>query len=688
MNAPARWIVAAVAVVVIGAGYLGLRAWLGGGPPSMAQIAERGTLRVAVRPQEISHLPRSAAHPVAIDREVAEDVADAFGVKLTYVVVDDYSKLLPTVRAGRADMVAAGLTITKRRKERVAFSEPYNHVDELLVVPEDGGRFSEPAALDGVTVCVRRSSAYYDTLRWLQRTEAPELEIRTVSEDLDTERVIELVDEGKCPATVADHPFWESVQRAYPGLSAPLAVTRDRPIALALHPEAGELKQRIDERLFERKLTKPREKRYKADWAEIKERGRLRMITRNNAMTYFLHRGEQVGFEYELLKRFADKHDLRLDVVVPPSHGDLIPWLNEGRGDVVAAAMTITPRRRERVAFTRPYRYTEEVVVVREGNRRVTAPEDLVGRTVRVRRSSAYYSSLKALREEVGRFTIEPVPEHYETSRVLDKVARGEWDITVSDSPLLQIKRSYGRELTAAFTLTETSLGWAVRPSSDTLRSRLDAFIRSEYRGLHYNLLKRRYFEDQRFLNEAHGAPRPDQQGEISAYDDLARKYGERYDIDWRLLVAQMFHESRFDPDTVSWAGAVGLMQLMPRTAKEMGIADPADPAQSVKAGAKYMRLMLDRFDDEVDLRDRMAFALAAYNAGYGHVSDARLVARRMGKDPDRWGGNVERAYPRLQDPKVYRETRYGFCQGSRVAAYVNGILDLYETYVQHTRSR
>ncbi len=157
---------------------------------------------------------------------------------------------------------------------------------------------------------------------------------------------------------------------------------------------------------------------------------------------------------------------------------------------------------------------------------------------------------------------------------------------------------------------------------------------------------------------------RPKVSGRISPYDDLFKKYGREVGIDWRLLAAQAFQESRFDPKVRSWAGAKGLMQLMPRTASEIGIrGDLHDPETGIRAGALYMRRLTDRYNPAMPLSERLWFALAAYNAGPGHVLDGRRIARQKGQDPNVWFGSVENTLPLLRQSAYARKARYGFCR-------------------------
>ena len=175
--------------------------------------------------------------------------------------------------------------------------------------------------------------------------------------------------------------------------------------------------------------------------------------------------------------------------------------------------------------------------------------------------------------------------------------------------------------------------------------------------------------------------------GQISPYDKLVRKYADRYGFDWRLVTAQMYQESRFNPKAKSHVGAKGLMQLMPRTAKAMGVKNASDPAHNIKGGVKYMDWLRDRFDSNLPISERLWFTLASYNAGAGHVHDARRLARQLGYDPDRWFGHTEEAMLKLSKKEYARKARFGYVNGREPVNYVRDIRQRFEAYVELSRN-
>ncbi len=647
----------------------------------LPQLQDRGVLRVIVSEEPITYIPRQA-EPVTLDYDIAHSLADALNLKLELVKADNYVQMLEKLLGGEGDIIASSLTITPDREKIAAFSVPYLYVDEYLITVRADSLPETVADLAGMEISVRQSSSYYQTLIDVQK-EVPSLRIHTVSDTLGTEGLFKGIAQGRFKATLCDAHLWHAIANYYDNLVAPLVVAEERPLALMMRPNDTKLKVAVDEYLLAHQFTRHRQQVFTDDLPGLKERRRLRMITRNNAMTYFIYRGQQIGFEYELMKRFASQHNLNLEIVIPNSHAELLSYLNEGKGDVVASAMTITEERQEQAAFTLPYNEVSELVVVHADDDSIASLQDLAGRTIHVRASSSFYTTLMALQDSIKGLEIAIVPDDVETEDILAGVEEGIYDLTMCDSHLLDIERAYGRRLKAALSIKPTALGWAVRKDNSELLAALNEYIKEEKGGLFFNMMKKRYFKSTRAVARAKDSMRVGLSGQLSPYDDLAKKYASQYGQDWRLITAQMYQESRFDPEAVSWVGAQGLMQVMPSTGEQLGFTDLHDPQESIHAGVKYMHQLINRFDHNLPMEVRIRFALASYNAGYGHVLDARRLAREMGWDPNRWFGNVEKAMRLLSQPDYYERARYGFCRGGQPVHYVKNIQNFYVAYVE-----
>lgn len=642
-------------------------------------IRERGYLRILMPPHRPLTLPRRG-YTIDQDQQLAEELARSLGLIPEVITIRNRSELLSALLQGRGDVVLARLTATPERRERFLFSVALDHVREMLVVRGEEDGIRELSDLSGLEVAVRRSSSFYATLQKLL-PEAPGMKIVTVDEDVDTEEILYKVASGEYDATVADEDLLREVTTYLHDIRAAFPLTRPRPIAWALRPDGTELKGAVDAFLHRTALTKGRFEVALGDLGAIRNRKVLRVLTRNNAVSYFLYRGQQMGFEFELAREFARKIGCRLQIVVPPKGDQLIPWLLEGRGDLIAAAMTVTDERSRQVRFGRTYNRVSEILVVHENEDGIEGIEDLRGRTVAVRVSSSYFQTLLALQQKVG-FEIELAPEDLETEELIRLVGEGVYEATVADSNILDIELAYRDEVKAAFAFGKPrEIAWAVRPEDEKLLEAIDAFVDEEYRGAFFNVLTDKYF-----INRGRIARvmqyRSDSQGRISPYDDLFRKHAREVEIDWRLLAAVAYQESRFQSDAESWTGALGLMQVMPITAEELGVlGDLEDPETAIAAGANYLRWLIDRFDPYLEFEERMRFALAAYNAGLGHVLDGRRLARESGLDPDIWYGNVEKALPLLSKSRYASSARYGYCRCSEPVRYVRRVNDHYLAY-------
>lgn len=646
----------------------------------LAAIRAAGSLRVLVLRTPEQYLPRSGS-PLDFERRVATELGRDLGLDVQFVPVDGLDELIPALLEGRGDLVVNNFTVTDRRRRRVAFSTPIATVTEQVVGRADEPVLASAAALAGRTLAVRRSSSLWGTAMALK--EAHEgIAVVEAPERMETEELLDRVADGSFDLTLTDSNLMHAALSWRDDVKVVLDLGEPRLVAWAMRPESVELRKAVDAHLAEVASGRTAEGNHTDDLPGIRERGVLRVLTRNSATTYFIWRGQLMGFEYELARKFAALHGLRLEMVVPPSREDLVPWLLAGKGDIVAANLTATPQRERElgIAFSRNYLGAVETLVARRDDP-IEDPEDLRGRTVAVRRSSSYWATLSELDEKLG-FELEPAPEEMETEAIIAGVASGRFDLTVADSHIADVELTHRDDVRKAFALGEpVEHGWAVRRDATRLLASIDAFFTQEFRGLFYNVLVRKYFKDPRKVRR-HAEHRA-RDGVISRWDPLIQEYAQRYGFDWRLIAAQMYQESRFDPQAHSFAGARGLLQVLPRTAREFGFDDLHEPENGIHAGVRYLSWIRDRFDSGSDQKERTWLSLAAYNAGYGHVRDAQRIARSRGLDPDRWFGNVEKAMLLKENPEVYRQTRFGYARGREPVAYVRAIRDRYRAYVR-----
>ena len=422
---------------------------------------------------------------------------------------------------------------------------------------------------------------------------------------------------------------------------------------------------------------------------EIVKSGYIRVLTRNNDTSFFIYRGHRMGFDYELGKKLAQHLGIRVDMIITNGWQDMVPALLRGEGDAIAAELTVTPERQKEVLFAEPWGHTREVVVWKDGTTPIKAAEDLSGKEVHVRKGSSYWRTLTELNAKLkaaGRqpVAIVPIDEDWETDTILQAVSKGEIVYTVADELLANIHTSYWDNLVVGPPISpDRDLAWAVRPGDLKLKKAIDDVFRELRRKPDFNILKKKYFEAERSLKkERKDKFYASETGTLSKYDPLVRKYAEQHAFDWRLVAAQIYQESRFDPQRKSWVGALGLFQIMPATAKGLGIHDPTDPEQSIRGGLKYMQQLSDHYKDVPDPIERYRFALAAYNTGFGHVDDARRLAKLEHRDPAKWR-QVAPFLLKLSDRKYARKARFGFCRGVEPVDYVRHIDERYTGYAQ-----
>ena len=431
--------------------------------------------------------------------------------------------------------------------------------------------------------------------------------------------------------------------------------------------------------------------RYEASLEDVLERRFLRVLTSHNTFDYFVHQGKRGGYQYEMVRAFTKflnrkyargSGKLPIQFELMPVHDDeLIPLLEAGAADLIAARMTVTESRARRVDFSRAYQSIDERLVTHDGTPTILGPGDLSGQTVAVRRNSSYHASLEALNERLVAedrppVEIELVNGALETERILELVAARRFPYTVADSMVaeLAVQVMPSLRLVENVTLRESGqLAWATLPGAKDLLAEMNLFLaRYEEGTLLGNLALQNYFEAQsrwsgRF--EA-GATEP-----LSDYDEIFKRHAESYGFDWRLVAAMAFQESRFDADARNRSGAVGLMQIKPSTAREPFVAIPnvtgeKNARHNVEAGLKYLAWIKQRyFDSEPELRerDRLRMALGAYNAGPRTIARARRRARKLGYDPNRWFRNVELA---LLDMRKSEPVKYVSQINQRFIAY------------------
>lgn len=433
-------------------------------------------------------------------------------------------------------------------------------------------------------------------------------------------------------------------------------------------------------------VTEPVEK----DFSEIRQSGVLRMITSYSSGTYFLYKGLQVGFEYELLKKFTEENDLALEVVITGPNESPYDLLNSGRGDIIAANYTITPERKQVVDFTRPYNIVDQLIVVSNDIGYVPQSiSELDDIEISVRRNSSYYVRLQELKEEGFPINIKLIPEDVDTETALFQVANGTYAATVADDNIYDAASKYMEGFSKGPLIAESdTIAWAVRKNAPDLTHKLNQFLYKHFRfdengipkrSAFLNVLRKKYYESGNQLAD-YFSPMfsGEQYGSISPYDNMIKEVAEDYNLNWVMLTAVAAQESRFNPTSVSWAGAVGIMQVLPRFS-EISPDSLYIPEVNIREGAKILSSHLKHYS-YMDSTNQWKFALAAYNVGQGHLADARRLTIDHNENPNEWEP-VSESLLKLMQRKYYQNARYGFCRGIETVKYVNEITNRYNTY-------
>lgn len=474
------------------------------------------------------------------------------------------------------------------------------------------------------------------------------------------------------------------------------------------------------------------------DLAQILDQDTLEVLTTYNSTGYFLYRGQAMGFQHDLLQAFAEAHDLHVRFTVQQTRDSIYYKLNTGEGDIVADRVVPTKVDSNIVAFTHPLYETTPVLVQRESPpsdtvlpesidtvvqkarpntqeraitqlakadsskevelraRIVQKPSELGGEQVALPFHSEYVGLLAELEDEVtGDIHVVELDTVGSYESVIRHVSTGDVNFTVSPENLAKLKEGYFENIRTKPTMgRKHEVAWAIRRNAPALHDSLNAWIEARRGTSWYQELYDRYFVDRRGYNE-----REDSEyltgatGRLSDFDELLRTNATKIDWDWRLLAAQTYQESRFKPRAKSWAGAAGLLQLMPPTAREFGVTNVYDPEDNVAGAVRFLQWLTDYWDEIIeDDQERMKFILASYNTGHGHVEDARRLAEKNGDDNTVW---ADVAFWLLQKSKreVYQDpvVKYGFCRGLEPVMYVSHILarfDHYREFVDYEASQ
>jgi membrane-bound lytic murein transglycosylase F len=435
------------------------------------------------------------------------------------------------------------------------------------------------------------------------------------------------------------------------------------------------------------------------DLDKIKKRGKLKILTENNSICYFIYKGSPMGFDYELLNEFAKHLGVEIEVHVAKDLNAMFKQLARGEIDIIAANISVTKDRKDKIGFSKTLLKTHQILVQRKydlsnNDQALEIIDDvnqLSGKKIHIRKNSAQYSRLKNLNKEIdGEIEIIEVAGDIDNEKLISMVSTGEIDYTIVNDNLAKVNQVFYNNLDISLPISSTqNIAWAVRKNAPQLKNELNNWLDKKLKSNSFAAIETRYFKVGPANRERRKSEYFSNNGiRISEFDDLLKKHSETINWDWKLLAAMIYQESKFNHDAVSVKGAAGIMQIMPETAMALGIdtlQEYVTVEESLRAGVKYIKKM-DKYWSEFieDDKERIKFILASYNVGLGHVKDAQRLALKNGKSDIIWNDNVAYYLLKKSESEFYNDpvVKHGYCRGSEPLRYVNQILSRYRDYV------
>lgn len=432
------------------------------------------------------------------------------------------------------------------------------------------------------------------------------------------------------------------------------------------------------------------------DWEAIKQEGVLRAITMQNSTSYFMYRGEEMGCEYELIKQFAESHNLSLEIVIANSYEELIELLLKGKGDIITYDMPVNLKKRELFKHCGPEMISNQVLVQRNDSTKISEIKDIVGKSIYVEKGSKYNVRIANINNEIGGgINIYNVigDSIITTEGFIEAVANGVIDYTIADNVTATLNKSYYQNLNIGLDIGFSQRStWLVNKEIVALADSIDAWVERNNHSKKYISTIQKYFRMSKWGNES-VSPKSMaislKNGVISPYDHLFKEYADSIGWDWLLLASMAYNETKFDSSLVSWAGAKGIMQLMPSTARHFSDEgwDMTNNRHNVAAATRYIASLNRSLRKKVEDKDeRVKFILASYNSGLGHIFDAIALADKYNMNPNVWFGEVENALKLKNFPEYYNDSvcSCGYFKGKETLAYVTKVIELYEFYKQN----
>ncbi len=419
---------------------------------------------------------------------------------------------------------------------------------------------------------------------------------------------------------------------------------------------------------------------------EILATGELRVVTRENPATYSLNNGEPAGFEYDLAKRFAESMGVKLKIY-STSVSQALQDIENGRAHIAAAGLSITEARKLNVDFGPDYQEVVQQLIGRRDRKQPNNLSELPDYKIAVLADSSHLERLVQLRANFPDLNWD-TQEADSTIKLMQSVKNEDIELTIVDSNEFAVTQRYFPKLRVLIELSDVQeIAWAIPQNSKELQKKINSFFTTlddsgeldQLKELHFGYINSfDYFEVTSF--------KKDYENRLPEFRNFFLQAGIDYGIDWKLLAAISYQESHWRKNAVSPTGVKGLMMLTKHTAAEMNVVDRTDPQQSIDGGARYLLKIQDKIPERILFPDRLWFALAGYNVGFGHLEDARILTQRAGRNADLWS-DVREFLPLLSDKEYYSTLRFGKARGSEPVKYVENIRDYHDLLIWLTRN-
>lgn len=594
------------------------------------------------------HYLTKAGSPVQLEQQYIEQFAKQKNWQIEYVYKEKFTDLIPALKADEGDVIVSNLTITSDRQKHVAFTQPIVETTEFLVMGKNGVDMVNSDDLAKRAIAVQPGTSYAVTAIDLEKIH-PDLEIVAPPEKLTYQDTFDKVANADYDVTIVDDNILASTLMYRSDLKKSIQANKLRFIGWAVAKHNHPLKIALNQFLVQQNITVKHKIPNKNEWDLINERGTIRFVMRNNIASYYLWKGQLMGFHYELARDFAKTYNLKYEILVAPDNESLFTYIKDGKADIALGFYTTNEQHKKQdLEFSHPHYYLTE-------------------------------QSLPNEQEEIPEIVLIPDREVFDSAILIDNAA---------DNHLTNLNLSLGDDIKPKIKQDqEKAQSWVIKSGNNSLLERVEQYAQQSYRGLFYNVIHKHYFENEHMLKKVQQCYTEQKAADsLSPYDEVVEKYARQYGFDSKLLIAQMHQESSFNPEAISFAGAVGLFQIMPNTAKQLKMTNLTVPENSIQAGVRYLHWVQERMKEQNVREDQLIwFALASYNAGSGHVTDAIRLAKTKGWQGDVWFDNVEKAMLLLSQQEYSSKARYGYVRGKEPVDYVRKIRNKYHIYNQQS---